>query len=449
MASTKDKKSVTPKQNFLFGSALVFRKDPISFLMKTSEDFPEIARFRFAHLPMVLLSDPETVRHVLQTNNKNYKKGIEYEHLKPVLGEGLLTSEGDFWLRQRRLAQPAFHKDKIAGFAEEMVACTSDILDKWDEKKSSAIDIHSEMMHLALNIVGRTLLSTNVLDEANEVEKALAISIEESFHRVQALINLPLWLPVPRHLKYNKSRESLNKIVEKIIRERRNSAHRYNDLLEMLMDVQDEDTGEKMSDKQLRDEIMTIFLAGHETTANALTWGIYLLSQHPGVLSKFYEEIDSVLGKRTPSFDDLKNLPYLNQIIHEVLRLYPPAWILGRTALADDEIAGVKVSKGNNMIISPYQIHRSKKYWENPDDFVPERFTPEKMKDLHKFVYFPFGGGPRFCIGNNFALIEMQLIFAMIGQRFRFQLEPGFKVEADPLITLRPKYGMKMNLSTR
>lgn len=447
MTSTKNKKTISPKENFLLGSALVFRRDPIAFIQKTATDFPGIAQFRFAHLPMTLLSDPETVRHVLQTNNKNYTKGIEYEHLKPVLGEGLLTSEGDFWLRQRRLAQPAFHRDKIAHFASQMVECADRMLNNWSDKKT--LDVHSEMMHLTLDIVGRTLLSTNVLDEANEVEKALEVSIEESYHRVQALVNLPLWLPVPRHLRYNKSRESLNKIVTKIIDGRRNSEHRFNDLLEMLMDVQDEDTGEKMSDKQLRDEIMTIFLAGHETTANALTWGLYLLSQNPEIEKKYLEEIDTVLGGKIPTFEDLKNLPYLTQIIHEVLRLYPPAWILGRTAIADDVIDGHRVGKGNNVMISPYQIHRSKSFWENPDSFIPERFTPEKMKDLHKFVYFPFGGGPRFCIGNNFALIEMQLIFAMIGQKYRLSLHPGFKVELDPLITLRPKYGMQMDLQFR
>lgn len=435
------------KGSFFVGSALVFRNDPLNFLINTAEEFPAFTTFRFAHLPMVYLSHPETIKHVLQTNNKNYKKGIEYEHLKPVLGEGLLTSEGDFWLRQRRLAQPAFHRDKIAHFSEQMVVCTEGILKGWENKKS--VDVHSEMMHLALDIVGKTLLSTNVLDEANEVEKALEISIEESYHRVQALINLPLWLPVPRHLRYNKSRESLNKIVGKIIEGRRNSSQRYNDLLEMLMDVQDEDTGEKMSDKQLRDEVMTIFLAGHETTANALTWGLNLLAQNPEVEKKYFEEIDRVLGNRTPGLEDLRNLPYLTQIIHEVLRLYPPAWILGRTAIADDIIEGQKVKKGDNIIISPYQMHRSKDFWENPNEFNPDRFTPEKMKDMHKFLYFPFGGGPRFCIGNNFALMEMQLIFAMIGQKYKLNLEPGFVVEPDPLITLRPKFGMKMNLSSR
>jgi cytochrome P450 len=204
-----------------------------------------------------------------------------------------------------------------------------------------------------------------------------------------------------------------------------------------------------MSDKQLRDEIMTIFLAGHETTANALTWGLYLLSQYPEVEKKYLEEINRVLEGKTPTLEDMRNMPYLTQIIHEVLRLYPPAWILGRTAMEDDFIDGYLVKKGNNILISPYQVHRDKNFWENPNDFIPERFTPEKMKDLHKFVYFPFGGGPRFCIGNNFAMIEMQLIFAMIGQKYKLTLQPDFKVELDPLITLRPKYGMKMNLIPR
>ncbi len=442
-------KALGPPQNFLVGSALIFRSAPLKFVIETAANYPGITRFRFAHLPMVLLSDPETAKHVLQTNNKNYLKGIEYEHLKPILGEGLLTSEGDFWLRQRRLAQPAFHKDKIARFARQMADCTEHLLTDWEKKSSESFDIHSEMMHLALDIVGRTMLSTDVNDAANKVEEALDVAIKESYHRVQALINLPLWLPVPRHLRYARSRNMLDKIVMDIIEDRRKSGQHFPDLLDMLMSVKDEDTGEMMSDKQLRDEIMTIFLAGHETTANALSWALYLLSQNPEVEKKYFEEIDSVLGKRTPAFEDLKNLPYLQQIIHESLRLFPPAWILGRTAINDDEIAGVKINKGDNIMISPWQIHRSKSFWENPEQFIPERFTPEKMKDLHKFVYFPFGGGPRFCIGNNFALIEMQLVLAMIGQKFRLRVKPGFVVEPDPLITLRPKSGMQMTLEKR
>ncbi len=440
--------NITLKQNFLFGKAFEFRSNPIDFLEKTAQDYPSIARFRFAHLPMVLLTEPDTVKHILQTNNKNYAKGIEYEHLKPVLGEGLLTSEGDFWLRQRRLSQPAFHKEKISHFTAKMVHFTNEMVQNWKTKKGF-FDIHSEMMHLALQIVSSTLLSYELKTEVHEVENALEIAINESYHRIQALINYPLWLPVPRNLKYAKSRESLDKVVNSIIEERRNSKKEYHDLLDMLMNVRDLDTGEGMSDKQLRDEVMTIFLAGHETTANALTWAFYLLSENPEVEKKFFEEIDGVLGNRLPTFDDLKNLTYITEIIHESLRLYPPAWIIGRTALADDEIKGYEINKGDNIMVSPYQMHRSHLYWENPDKFIPERFSAEKMKEMHKFVYFPFGGGPRFCIGNNFALLEMQIILAMVGQQFKLKHRTGHQVELDPVITLRPKNGMPMEILSR
>lgn len=437
-----------PKQNIFLGKALEFRTDPIRFMFKMAEEFPAIVRFRFAYFQMVLLTDPEGIKHVLQTNNKNYRKGIEYEHLKPVLGEGLLTSEGEFWLRQRRLAQPAFHREKILHFHQQMVEYTEGMINQW-ENKEGYFDIHSEMMHLALQIVSSTLLSYKITNEVNEVESALDNAINESYHRIQTLVNYPLWLPVPRNLKYNRSRKSLNHVINDIIEKRRNSNVVYHDLLEMLMSAKDEETCETMSDQQLRDEVMTIFLAGHETTANALTWAFYLLSQNDDARKKYLEEVDRVLGKRKPEMEDLRKMEYLNQIIHESLRLYPPAWILGRTALGDDEILGYKINKGDNIMIAPYQVHRDPNLWDKPNDFIPERFTAEALKEMHKFKYFPFGGGPRFCIGNNFAIQEMQVILAMIGQHFELIHDKNKKVELDPVITLRPKNGMKMKIIKR
>lgn len=447
--SSPNKKAIGPNPHPIFGAAMEFRKDPIGFMVSTAGKFPQISRFRFVYLRMVLLTDPEYIRHVLQINNKNYKKGIEYEHLKPVLGEGLLTSEGDFWLRQRRLAQPAFHRERIAGFVEKMVNCTDEMLNEWEKTKNNSFDLHAEMMHLALDIVGRTLLSTNVKSNASDVEHALDNTIAESYHRIQRLANWPLWMPVPRVLQYNRNRRILDGVVNTIISERRKSGEKFNDLLDMLMSAQDEETGEKMSDQQLRDEVMTVFLAGHETTANALTWTFYLLSQNPDKAKKMYDEADAVLQGKKPAVEDLKNLVYTQQVIYESLRMYPPAWAMGRTALSDDEIDGYKIKKGDNILIIPYVVHHDSALWESPEQFIPERFTSEAMKEMHKFKYFPFGGGPRFCIGNNFAMMEMQVVLAMAAQRFRLRLKDGAKVELDPLVTLRPKYGMWMEKSSR
>lgn len=437
-----------PKGHWLFGSAKDFIKDPLTFVEHVGKNYKDIAFFHFGPRQIVFLTDPELVKHVLLTNNKNYKKGIQYEPLKLVLGNGLLTSDGDYWLRQRRIAQPVFHKQSISSFAEKMVDSSIQKLKDWEYKTGKTIDVFPEMMQLTLDIVGRTLLSTDVKKDAEKVGSALNVLIDFAFDRIKSIIKLPVWFPTQKNIEFNRKRKDLNNVVLKIIDERRKNPGSYNDLLTMLMEAKDEETGEQMTNEQLREEIMTIFIAGHETTANVLTFAWYLLSQNPEKEAAFHHELDNLNGK-TPDITDLARLEYTRQVIYETMRLYPPAWAIGRRSLGPDQLGEYHIEKDTNVLFCPYVIHRDPKRWENVDAFIPERFSPEKMKEYHKFLYFPFGGGPRLCIGNNFALMEMQLAMATIGQQYQFEHDSNHRVILDPLVTLRPKNGMKMKITKR
>ncbi len=398
----------------------------------------------------IVVDTPEYVKHVLQDNNKNYTKSLAYKKLLTrLLGQGLLTSEGDFWRKQRRLAQPAFHRDKLALLADDMVKCTEAIITELEAVAGQEVNLAKYMMTVTLDVVAKSMFGSDVSGFVETVGNEIDYANEQAMKRIKNPIKLPMWVPTPENLKEQRSLDNLDRIVNGIIEARRKSDKKYDDLLQMLMDVEDADTGEKMSDRQLRDESMTIFLAGHETTALALSWLWYLLEKNPDKAEKLYTEVDTVLQGRTPQLTDLKDLTYTRMVIDETLRLYPSAWAIGRNAMEDDEIGGFRIPASFNIIVPIYIIHRDPSIWENPDDFVPERFAKENQKDLHKYAYFPFGGGPRFCIGNNFALMEMQIIVAMLVQRFRFKLQPGKTVEPAQLLTLRPKGGMPMTVTKR
>lgn len=398
----------------------------------------------------VVVDKPAYVKHVLQDNNKNYTKSLAYKRLLTrLLGKGLLTSEGDFWRKQRRLAQPAFHREKLALLANDMVQCTQTLISDLQELEGQEVDLSKYMMSVTLDVVAKSMFGTDVSDFVQTVGKEIDYANERAMERIKNPLSLPIWVPTPSNLKEQQSLENLNKIVHGIIDARRKSEKKYDDLLQMLMDVEDEDTGERMSDKQLRDECMTIFLAGHETTALALSWLWYTLEKNPDKLEKLRGEVDTVLEGRTPTLEDIRSLTYTRQVIDEILRLYPSAWAVGRNAIEDDEIGGYHIPAGYNVVVPIYVLHRDPEIWDNPNDFIPERFTKENMKDKHRYAYFPFGGGPRFCIGNNFALMEMQIIVAMLIQRFHFKLEPDSTVNIAPLLTLRPEGGMPMTVKTR
>jgi cytochrome P450 len=364
---------------------------------------------------------------------------------KRLFGNGLLTSEGDFWLRQRRLAQPAFHRTRIASYGDTMVRYTEQMLEHWSHGQE--VDAHQEMMQLTLNIVGKTLFDAEVAGDAREIGKTITMLLDFSsdFRR---LIFTPKWLPTPRNIQTTLAIRRLNKIVFRMIAQRRASGRDAGDLLSMLLAARDDD-GSQMDDRQLRDETLTLFLAGYETTANLLAWTWWLLATHPEVELKLHVELDRLLAGRPPAMDDLPRLRYAEHVLTESLRLYPPAWGMARLAIEDHEIAGYPVPAGTGVAIAQWVVQRDPRWYEAPDEFRPERWKGDLQKRLPRFAYFPFGGGPRQCIGNMFALMEATLVLATVAQHFRLRMMPGQEVVPLASITLRPKNGVAMRLESR
>ena len=419
-------------------------------MQDASAQFNGIFRITSRLLNLVVITDPEYVKHVMQDNNKNYTKWFKNDVLELLLGRGLLTSEGDFWRKQRRLAQPAFHRERLAKMADTMIRCTQQQIEKLEQlPDKNNIDISTEMMELTLNIVAGAMFSSEVKGAIKVVSHEIERTSIMATARFNNPLRLPIRFPTPANLAERRSIRNLDNVLNPIIRERRKSTEHFHDLLAMLMEAKDEDTGEQMSDQQLRDETMTIFLAGHETTALALSWLWYLLDKNPEEAQKLYDEIDQVTDGKTPTLEDLQRMPFTRMVMDESLRLYPPAWLIMRENLEEDTFGGYRIPKGYTFMIPVYNIHRDPRLWDKPDEFIPERFSKENAKSHHRFAYFPFGGGPRQCIGNNFALMEMQIIMVMMLQKFRFKVSAGFKPEMLPMITLRMKDGMRMDVARR
>jgi len=424
-------------------------RSPLTFLTELRDRYGDIARVPLGSETLYLFSHPDLVRDVLVTNHRNFHKGRGLERAKILLGEGLLTSEGDFHLRQRRLAQPAFHRQRVAAYGTTMATYAASRRDRW--QSGATIDAHHEMMALTLAIVGKTLFDADVEHEAAEIGAALATTFESfSFGFFLPFGELLERLPLPATLRFRKARARLDATIYRLIEERRRTGGDRGDLLSMLLLAQDtEGDGGGMTDLQLRDEAMTIFLAGHETTANALTWTWYLLSQHPAVEARLHAEIDSALGGRLPTADDLALLPYTRMVLAESMRLYPPAWLVGRRALGPFESNGYTIPGRSIILVSQYVMHRDARWFPDPERFDPERFTPERQAERPKFAYFPFGGGPRVCIGEQFAWMEGIIALATIAQHWKLRLVPGHPVALQPIVTLRPKHGIRMTVEAR
>ncbi len=445
-----------PMGKWPLGMLKPFQDAPLETMVTMFQEYGDAIRFRAAlNFYGYLFFHPDHYRHILQDNNRNYTKipHPSLSLLRPVLGNGLLTSDGDFWRRQRRLAAPAFHHKRLASFATTMTAATNAMLDGWHAvaKDGRSLDINAAMMHLTLEIVGKTLFSIDLTREADTVGEAFALVNEE----IGRLTSIPfseigLKIPfLPSTRIVNKNKAILTNIVNGIIQERRRAELEGEDLLGMLMAARDEETGEGMSDQQLHDEVMTIMLAGHETTAVSLAWTFYLLSEHPAVLEQLEAEVDGVLNGRLPTIADVPNLTYTTMMLEESMRLYPPAYAIARYGNEPDEVGGYYLPKDAIVTMSPYITHRHPDFWDDPERFDPQRFTPERKAERPRYAYLPFGGGPRICIGNSFAMTEAILLLACIVQRYRLTLVPGTAVELEPLITLRPKGKLLMTLTPR
>lgn len=433
-----------------FANSFRFVKDPIGSINRNLQLLgPTYSMYLGGLKPGILTIEPEIIQQILQKNHRNYPKSpMHFEKLAYFLGNGLLTSTGDYWLRQRRLIQPGFHRQRLAALTGIMQQTIEQQLLRFEQRIDQEVDAYPEMMEMAFRVVAASLFSTAMSEEDLE-ELSYTITTLQEFIILQ--IRQPYlnpWFRLSGQIKkHEKLTERADRVLKGIIKKRLEGEAEADDLLQMLLDARYEDTGEPMSERQLLDESKIIFVAGHETSANALAWTWYLLAQHPAVTDKLRSEIQTVLGERKPTFGDLSKMTYTLQVIEESMRLYPPAWITDRLAIDDDEVKGVRIPANTMAIPYIYGAHHNPDIWQAPYTFNPDRFAPENRKEIPAYAYLPFGGGPRLCIGNNFALMEMQLILIEMIRRYRFELLPGQDIQPKALITLRPYPGVRMKFS--
>src|SRR5271163_1492860 len=438
-----------PKGAPLLGLALRVLRDPLATLMRVAREYGDIVCMPVFRHHRILLNHPDYIEQVcIVQQAKFHKSTLTKDVTQRLLGQGLLISEGDFWRRQRRLAQPAFHRTRIAEYGSTMVECANMHMRRWHD--GEVRDIAQEMMAMTLDIAVRTLFGTTLSVQAEAVGESLGFLMRYSMRKARSPIKVPENWPTPRNRRAERETQFLDSLVYGIIKERQaeGNTNRHNDLLALLMGAMDED-GTQMTPKQLRDETMTLFMAGHETTALTLSWTWYMLSENPAAEARLHEELQRVLGGRAPEVADLERLPYLRAVVSEVLRLYPAAYILARTSIAPCTIGGYDFPTGSTIIMAQWVMHRDARYFDDPEAFRPERWLDGLEDRLPAGAYFPFGDGPRRCIGQNFALMEALLVIATVAQKFQLQLVPGQKIVPEALVTLRPRNGIRMRIDAR
>ncbi len=432
----------------VLGSLAESNKDRLGFMLRVAHECGDIGSFRLGPFTAILLNTSELVHAVLVEHAYDFDKGtVIHKAFRPVFGNGLLNSEGDLHRRQRKLMAPAFQPRHIVTYAQTMVSYAQRMQEGWND--GATIDIGHEMTKLTMSIVGKVLFDAEVFTESDELGAAITSAIEHMTYVSSHLFPLPLSWPIPRHQRTRRALALLKSRMQEMIDERRESSEEKDDLLSILLQTREEDGSCCMNDEQIRDEAVTLFGAGHETTATALTWAWYLLARHVEVYQQVQQEVDRVLQGRIPTYADLASLPYTLQVLKETMRLYPPLYAFGRVALHDVEVDDYVIRAKQGALISPYTLHRRPDYFPDPEQFEPGRFTPENEKRLPRYAYLPFSAGPRICIGNHFALMEGHLLLATLVQHVTFEVVPGQRIELDPQATLRPKAGIKMVVRRR
>ncbi|MBI3942847.1 MAG: cytochrome P450 [Chloroflexi bacterium] len=434
-----------PKGLPIVGNAFAYQRDPLGFAIRLEREYGAIASYPFLNIRLVFATRAASVRYILIENARNFTNREVYFSLMPLLGDGLLTIDGDLHKQQRRLVQPAFHRRRVESYGDLMTAYTLEAVENW--RPGQVVDMAREMQKLTLRIVAKALFNVDLREESGVLGQAFTATLGYLNNLgLLSFDSIPLNLPFTAYGRFMRAKATLDAAVYQVIRDHRRSGRDVGDVLSMLLHAPD-DAGSVMSDSQLRDHTMTLLAAGHETTAVSLSWTFYLLAEHPDVRQKLINEIELVLGNRPPAVADLEHMPYLEMVVKESLRLYPPAWSVGRRAVNDFELEGYKLPAGTMVILSQYVTHRLPRYWTEPQRFWPERFGPEQNEPREDFAYFPFGAGPRTCIGMPFALMEARLLLATILQHFTPILVSGARIEPRPLVTLRPRYGMPMVLT--
>lgn len=442
-----------PKGEPILGNARRFQRDIMQALLDGRREYGDVVRFDGIGplFPVYLVAHPDGVKHVLQDNHRNYPKTpFVSDRWRALVGEGLICSDGEFWRRQRRLCQPAFHRNLVTRFGQLMTDTAGAMLDRWDRVAAAEgeVNLTEDMTHLALAVLGQALFGANWQRDADVMAHAVEVAIGEAYRKFGQIVGVPESVPTPANRRFKAARERLDEIIYGVIAQRQQDPGPHpDDLLEALMTAVDEGTG--MSVDQVRNEIMTFMFGGHETVAAGLTWSMYLLSRHPVVARRLANEVDAVLGGRVPTVDDLAAMPYTEQVVRECLRLYPPVWLISRTPDEDDVVMGYRIPKGSMVLLSSFVTHRHPDFWPNPEGFDPDRWAGATESSRHRFAWWPFSGGPRKCIGDYFGLLEMQLVIAMIAQRFTVRLAPGHPIVPKPGLTLGQQHGVMAAIRPR
>jgi cytochrome P450 len=440
------RRAPSPPARLLGGHLHELRQRPLAFIDEAMRTYGDVIRLRLGSVDAHLVCHPDGVSQILQRSPRSFDKQTRaFNQLRRLFGKGLVTSEGETWLRQRRIAQPSFHRESLAAYGAVMARAAAELVQRWARavQDRGPLDVSAQMTDLSLRIIGETLLGTDLSVESSVIRDAVECALAEMNRRFTSIVDLPLFVPTHRNRRLRAALRTLDELVASKIAARQARQDEPNDMLTALLHARDSNTGQAMSERQLRDEVLTLLVAGHETVASALTWTLYLLARHPAIQRQLRAELGSVLGDRPPTVDDLPKLTLNRMIIQESMRLYPPIWLIGRRVVEDVEIGGCHIAAGSRIFVSPYATHRHPDHWPHPSVFDPARFTPEQEATRSRFVYFPFGGGPRVCIGNTFALMELQLVVATVIQSYHME-GWGPNPIPEPAVTLRARDGLRM-----